>query len=103
MREQCPGITTDLLYPRTEPWMRLDVVGFEALQKARLAQARAVHLHPSQLSDEVVSLVRRSGFEIHAWDVNDEPALQTIVEYNIPKVCTDRFELAASFRNCIRV
>jgi glycerophosphoryl diester phosphodiesterase len=103
MREQCPGITTDVLYPRTEPWMRLDVVGFEALQKARLAQARAVHLHPSQLSDEVVSLVRRSGFEIHAWDVNDEPALQTIVEYNIPKVCTDRFELAASFRNCIRV
>jgi glycerophosphoryl diester phosphodiesterase len=103
MREQCPGITTDLLYPRTVPWMRLDVVGFEALQKARLAQARAVHLHPSQLSDEVVSLVRGSGFEIHAWDVNDEPALQTIVEYNIPKVCTDRFELAASFRNRIRV
>lgn len=103
IREQCPGITPDLLYPRTEPWMGLDVVGYEALHKARLAQARAVHLHPSQLSSEVVETIRSSGVEIHAWDVNDEPALQKIVEYNIPKVCTDRFEIAASFRNHIKV
>jgi glycerophosphoryl diester phosphodiesterase len=101
LREQCPGITTDLLYPRTEPWMRLDVVGYEALHKARLAQARAVHLHPSQLSEEVVNLIRGSGIEIHAWDVNDEQAIQTIVEYNIPRLCTDHFELAVNFRNRI--
>lgn len=101
VREQCPGITTDLLYPLTEPWMGLDVVGYEALHKARLAQARAVHLHPSQLSDKVVNLVRRSGIDIHAWDVNDEPAIQTIVEYNIPRICTDHFELAARFRDLI--
>jgi glycerophosphoryl diester phosphodiesterase len=103
IKTQCPGITTDLLYPRTEPWMRLDVVGYEALHKARLAQARAVHLHPSQLSAQVVDSVRSSGIEIHAWDVNDEPALEAIVEYNVPRICTDRFELAASFRNLIRV
>ncbi|MGD8404558.1 MAG: glycerophosphodiester phosphodiesterase [Anaerolineales bacterium] len=103
IKDQCPGITTDLLYPRSEPWMNLDVVGYEALHKAKLAQARAVHLHPSQLSDGVVQLIRNSGIEIHAWDVNDEHALKTIVKYNIPKICTDRFELAANFRNSIFV
>jgi len=103
MREQCPGITTDLLYPRSEPWMRLDVIGYEALQKAKLAQARAVHLHPSQLSDEVVSMIRSSGIEIHVWDVNNEHALHSIVEYNISRICTDNFELASGFRNRIRV
>ena len=103
IKDQCLGITTDLLYPRSEPWMKLDVVGYEALHKAKMAQARAVHLHPNQLSDEVVQLVRNSGVEIHAWDVNDEPAFETIVKYNIPKICTDHFELAANFRNRILV
>jgi len=103
IRERCPDITTDLLYPRSEPWMKLDVVGYEALQKAKLAQARAVHLHPSQLSGEVVSMIRSSGFEIHGWDVNNEHTLHSMVEYNIPRICTDNFELAASFRNRIRV
>jgi len=103
IKEHCPGITTDLLYPPTQPWMKLDVVAFEALHKARLAQARAVHLHPSQLSDEVVHFIRKSGIEIHVWDVNDEQALQSIVEYDIPKICTDNFESAARFRNSIHV
>lgn len=99
IKTEYPGIITDLLYPRSEPWMRQDVIGYEALHKAKHAQTRAIHLHPGQLSDEVVDPVREAGIEIHAWDVNDEPALQTIVEYNIPKVCTDQFELTASFRN----
>lgn len=101
IRKQCSGITTDLLYPRSEHWMNLDVVAYQAANLAQLARVRAVHLHPSQLSDEVVDYVRRSGFEIHAWDVNDERALQKILEYNIPKVCTDKFKLATTFRNRI--
>ncbi len=103
IREKCPGITTDLLYPRTESWMNLDVVAYQAANLARLARARAVHLHPSQLSNEVIDFVRRSGIQIHAWDVNDECALQSIVDYNIPRICTDHFELAASFRNRVSV
>lgn len=103
IRDQCPGITTDLLYPRSEPWMNLDVVAYQAANLARLACVRAVHLHPSQLSDEVIEYVRRSGFEIHAWDVNNERAIQKVVEYNIPRICTDYFEWAADFRNRILV
>jgi glycerophosphoryl diester phosphodiesterase len=99
IKDHCPDIKTDLLYPRTEPWMKLDVVGYEALHKAKMAGARAVHLHPSQLSDELVHDIRNSGIEIHAWDVNDESLLRTIVKQEIPRICTDQFELAASFRN----
>ena len=103
IREQCPGIATDLLFRRSESWMDLDVVAYQAANLARLARARAVHLHPSQLSAEVIDYVHNSGIEIHAWDVNDEAALKAIVEYNIPRICTDHFERAANFRSCIRV
>ena len=103
IREQCPGIATDLLFRRSESWMDLDVVAYQAANLARLARARAVHLHPSQLSAEVIDYVHNSGIEIHAWDVNDEAALKAIVEYNIPRICTDQFEQAANFRSCIRV
>ena len=99
IREQCPGVITDLLFPRSEPWMKLDVVAYQAASLGRLARVRAVHLHPNQLSEEVVNFVRRSGFEIHAWEVNNEHAIQKILQYNIPRICTDYFEWAADFRN----
>jgi len=99
IKDLCPGITTDLLYPRSEPWMGLDVVTYEAKSLGQLAQARAVHLHPSQLSEDGVKAIRNTGIDIHAWDVNDQSAMETILEYNIPRICTDQFELAASFRS----
>ena len=102
IKEQCPGLTTDLLYPPTQPWMQMDVVAFEALHKARLAQARAVHLHPSQLSNEVVQFVRKGGIDIHVWDVNDADALRTCIEFEIPKICTDNFRMAARFRERVK-
>ena len=101
IRDCCPGITIDLLYPRSESWMGLDVVAYQAANLARLAQARAVHLHPDQLSGEVVEYVRKSGFEIHAWEVNNERAIKKIVEYNIPRICTDYFEWAADYRTSL--
>jgi len=100
---QCPGVATNLLYPRSEPWMHLDVVAYEAANLARQAMVRAVHLHPSQLSGEVIDYIQRSGVGIHAWDVNHEHAIQKIVEYNIPRICTDYFEWAADYRNRILV
>jgi len=103
IREQCPGIATALLYPHSESWMNLDVVAYQSANLGRLAGVRAVHLHPSQLSSEVVNYVRRSGVEIHAWDINNEQAIRKVVEYNIPKICTDHFEWAADYRNRIFV
>lgn len=98
MRQECPGIAVDLLFPRSEPWMGLDVVAHAALHRARLAGARAVHLHPSQLSSQVIKTIRQAGIEIHAWDVNDDQALDLVVEYGIPRLCTDRLPEALAYR-----
>ena len=94
----CPGITVDLLFPRSESWMRLDVVQYQAIQHARLAHARGIHLHPTQLSESVVSAIRHHGIEIHAWDVNDEQSLEIVTKYAIPRICTDQFKEALAFR-----
>jgi glycerophosphoryl diester phosphodiesterase len=95
----CPGIATALLYPRSEGWMRLDVVAYAALHRARLAQAAAVHLHPTLLTPEVVASIRAGGLDVHAWEVNDERALQLAADLELPWICTDEVPQALAFRN----
>jgi len=95
---RCPGLATDLLVRRSEDWMKLDVVAYVAVQTGRLAGARAVHLHPTQLFSEVVSTVRAAGLEVHSWDVNDADSLQMMKQLDIPKFDTDNLRLALQFR-----
>ncbi len=97
MQRICPDIATDLLLPKSEDWMREDVVIYQAIQRGRLANARAVHLHPSQLSANAVESIRRAGIEIHAWDVNDQNALHKVRELGVSKVCTDDLRLMQHF------
>ncbi|MCE9645356.1 MAG: glycerophosphodiester phosphodiesterase [Chloroflexi bacterium] len=99
VREICPGLIVDLLFPRSESWMKLDVVQYQAIHHSRLAHARAVHLHPTQLSETVVNALRNQGIEIHVWDVNDEQALMTVAKFGIPRICTDNFKQALAFRD----
>ena len=94
----CPGLTVDLLFPRSEPWMKLDVVQYEATHYSHLAGARAVHLHPTQLSEKIVTELRRNDVEVHAWDVNDEHSLEIVKDLDIPRICTDNFEYAFAYR-----
>jgi len=98
IHRRCPDLATDLLFPRSEEWMKPDVVTFLAIHRAKLARARAVHLHPTQLSPEVVTSIQRHGIEIHSWDVNDDLALNAIWELKIPKICTDKLPEALAFR-----
>jgi glycerophosphoryl diester phosphodiesterase len=98
MQKICPGITVDLLFPRSESWMKLDVVEYQAIHRSRLAHARAVHLHPTQLTEAVVAAVRGQGVEIHAWDVNDERSLDIVTNLGIPRLCTDKFVQAFAYR-----
>jgi glycerophosphoryl diester phosphodiesterase len=98
IQARCPDIAADLLFPRSESWMKPDVVAHFALQRARLAHARAVHLHPTQLSAEVVATIRAQGVEVHAWDVNDAAALELVKATGIPRMCTDQLPLALAFR-----
>jgi glycerophosphoryl diester phosphodiesterase len=95
----CPSLIVDLLFPRSENWMKLDVVQYQAIHYSRLAHARAVHLHPTQLSEEIVNALHNQGIEIHAWDVNDKQSLETVTKFGIPRLCTDNFKQALAFRD----
>jgi glycerophosphoryl diester phosphodiesterase len=95
--QRCPELATDLLLPLSEDWMGLDVVTYLAIHRAGLAGARGVHLHPTQLSPEVVATVHSSGIEVHAWDVNDEESLRSVAELGIARFDTDEVQLAVEF------
>lgn len=101
MRRVCPGLATDLLYPRSEPWKTSEIVQHEAIQYGRMAQARAVHLHPSQLTAGLVNAVRERGMQVHAWDVNDAQSLGLVAELGIPRLDTDLLEEALAFRGAL--
>jgi glycerophosphoryl diester phosphodiesterase len=94
----CPGLATDLLFPRSESWKTPDIEQYEAVQCGRMARATAVHIHPSQLSAAMVRAVRAQGIEVHAWDVNDENALGLVAELGIPRLNTDNLRQALAFR-----
>jgi len=98
VQQRCPGLATDLLFPRSEDWMGLDVVAYAAVHRARLAGARAVHLHPTQLTHEVVAAVRSFGLEVHAWEVDDRESLRQMMELDIPRICTNKLHEAVAFR-----
>lgn len=95
----CPGLTVDLLFPRTESWMKLDVVQYQAIHHARLVHARAVHLHPTQLTETIVTALHHQGIEIHAWDVNDQQSLMKVTKLGIPRLCTDNLKQVLAFRD----
>lgn len=95
----CPGMATDLLFPRSEDWMRLDVIQYQAIHLSRLAHSRGVHLHPTQLSETVVNALHEQGLEIHTWDANDEQTLAMVTSLGIPRICTDEFKQALAFRD----
>ncbi len=99
MQERCPGLATDLLLPLSERWMKLDVVTHLAIHRGRVAHARAVHLHPTQLSPQVAAGIRSAGLKLHAWDVNDAGALSLTAELGIPRICTDCLAQALEFRH----
>jgi glycerophosphoryl diester phosphodiesterase len=98
LRADCRDLSSALLFPRSEEWMRSDVVAYAALQRARLAAADAVHLHPSQLNEQVVSTIRAAGIEVHAHSVNDERSLELSTALRIPWICSDEPEHAMVFR-----
>ncbi|MFX1410082.1 MAG: glycerophosphodiester phosphodiesterase [Promethearchaeota archaeon] len=101
IQKHCQGITTDLLFPRSESWMKPEVITYLAVHRARLVQVRAIHLHPTQLSLKTISTIRKHGIEVHAWDVNDIKSLKTVFDLEIPRICTDKLHQALKFREMI--
>ncbi|MDQ6669300.1 MAG: glycerophosphodiester phosphodiesterase [Chloroflexota bacterium] len=98
LRRRCSDLSTALLFPRSESWMKLDFVAYAACHRARQAQAAAVHLHPSQLSEEVVNSIRAAGVDVHAWEVNDTRAFELVTQLDLPWANTDQLESALRWR-----
>ena len=78
--------------------LRSDVVAYAATQRAHLAQADAVHLHPGQLSADVVATIRAAGIEVHAHSVNDVSSLELAAKLALPWICSGEPEQAAASR-----
>ena len=101
VHEECPGLATDFLMPKTEPWMTPEIITYQALHQSRLARARAAHLHHTQLSEMAVETFRENNFDIHTWDVNDRSALESALKLGISRVCTDEVSLMLDLRRSL--
>ncbi|MGB1287857.1 MAG: glycerophosphodiester phosphodiesterase [Aggregatilineales bacterium] len=84
----CPGLAVDFLF-RSESWMTTDIVLQIMLEKARLAQVRAVHLNPSQITAESVTFFRKHGFDVHAGGVDDATDLSYVRAHGITQVISN--------------
>ena len=85
--------TTDLLTSRPEDWMTPEIAARLAVEKARLAKARAIHLHASQLTPNVIDFVFAHKLTIHCWDVNDLARYDFIKSLGIEQFTTDNLHL----------
>ena len=98
LAERCPGLPTDLLYPAPQTWRTRDIVAYEAKHLGRMAGVRAVHLHPSQLSEQVVASLSSAGLKTHVWGANDAESLQRTRELGLTRFCSDQLGLALRWR-----
>ena len=102
LQKICPSITTVLDFPRSEnSWKKFDVIQYQAIHYSRLACARAVNLHPTQLSETIVKALSHHKIEIHIWDANDEQSLKAAAQLGIPRICTDNVKQALAFRDTL--
>lgn len=92
------AIRTCVLTPPSEAWMTPAILAYLAVGKVRLAGASAVHLHPTQLSEEVVDGVRSAGLEIHAWGVSDDATFEAASRFGITHCDSDQPERLLALR-----
>lgn len=91
MTDEC-SIAVDVLLPRHEPWMTPDYMAYSAVHRARLSEARAVHLHVAQLTPETVSAIRRESLDVHVHGVNGREDLDSVLELDISRFDTDHLD-----------
>lgn len=98
IQEHCPELNTHLILPRQEAWAEERTLPYYAIQRARLANVTTLHLHPSQLTAEVVRALAQEGIGVHAWDVNRLFELEAIKEWGITRFSTEQLKTALTYR-----
>jgi glycerophosphoryl diester phosphodiesterase len=87
----CAGIATDLLF-RAEAWMTPEIVLRIMADKARLAQARGVHLFPQEITPEAIRFFDSQGLTVHCGVVDDVDTLQRLRTLGIGQACSNDVE-----------
>jgi glycerophosphoryl diester phosphodiesterase len=98
VKKHLPNLKIDLLFPLYDKWMKSDVISYLAIQHARIAKANSIHLHPIQLNQKIIQEIKKKGYQVHTWDVNDEETIKKVVELKINRICTDNCLTLMEFR-----
>lgn len=97
-----PEVIRCLLIPPTASWARLDLVVHEAVQRARLARADAVHLRPDQITPKVLEVLDRASLSVHVLDADDPGEVDRLVRLGLNRFCTNDLDALLAWRDASR-
>lgn len=93
-----PQLGTALLIGGAPRYMRPDVIGYAAVQLARQAGVRLIHIQRAHLVAGVVDQLRAAGLTAHVYPVNDAEDVGTARRFCIPEVVTDELRRVLALR-----
>lgn len=88
-----------LLIPPTPSRAGLDLVVHDAVQRAWLVDADAVHLQPSQLDAETVAQLNDASLDVHVWDADDLDEVRRLAGLGLSRFCTNRLDALLALRD----
>lgn len=100
IQQACPGLDTALIC-RPESWMGSDVIAYDAVHRAQLANTRTVHLLPQHISSDTLNRIRCAGVDVRCGPTNDSDTLRRMIEVGIKRICTDNLDEALAVRQQI--
>lgn len=83
-----PDLVRGLFLPLTAAVVEPDVLGHEAVSRARLARADAVHLHPTQVNPEVLRQLDVASLAAHVWGADDPAEVSRLAALGVRRFST---------------
>lgn len=86
------AIRCDILF-RLESWMTDEMALRLNIEKAKLANARGIHLFPHQITESSVSRLQQLGYTVHCGVTNDKDEFERIKNLGVEHILTDNIHL----------
>lgn len=83
-----PDLIRGLLLPVSPPDADPELLAHEAVSRARLARADAVHLQPTQVSRVVLMALDEASIGVHVWGAHDEQAVDRCTAWGLTRFAT---------------
>lgn len=80
-------------------WAGPDLVVHDAIQRARLARADAVHLRPSQVTPETLNRLDDASLGVQVWGADDVVQVAAQHALGPSRFCTDRLDALLALRD----